>query len=291
YSKENADINYLIANAYFEKEEYQNALIYYNNAVSLNQSNPLYFRDLAITLARTGDREKAESKLLQAKELGLEEPSALLVSGELLLSKGEYNNAISEFNKVINKTDDNEIIFRAYILSSDAYKKNNDINNQISLLETARKNLPVEYQNPILISLANAYSLKSQQNSDEYIEFAKKALDVNLVLYQNGYQSESLLINLSNLYQRLTQFDNALKVLTEAKDKYPESYKVFLRLAFLETDIQSKIEENKRDYTLVANYYNTAKKYYKTAQNNGVSDPEMKKLETIIAKLKEGKWL
>ena len=77
------DIFYLIANSYYELEDYSKAENAMESALKYNQTNNLYFRDYCIILAKQGNLYQAEEALEEAIELGLEDDSIHYAEGEL----------------------------------------------------------------------------------------------------------------------------------------------------------------------------------------------------------------
>lgn len=286
-----AQVNYLIGDAYFNLEQYAAAVNYYLDAVSTDKKNPDLYRDLAIAYARTGELQKAESTIARAVEYGIQDDSSLLVSGELKLAKKDYDNAIRDFKQALATTLDNDIKLRAALMLSDAYKKTVRLAEQIETLEAARQTIPPEQVAPVLQALAAAYSLKAQQDPTVKAVYEKKSLDTYLVLYQNGNPSQTLLLNIANLYQRLKDYSNAERFLLQAEAVEKNNYKVYLRFALLEADRQGTLSEDKRDYKRVKDYYDKAAVLYRPETVKGVSDPEMAQLESLIEKLKDGGWL
>ena len=79
--------------------------------------------------------------------------------------------------------------------------------------------------------------------------------------------------------------------LDEIKKDYPDEYKVPLRQAVFEIELQSDLDENERNYEKAVTYYDEAEKLYKKNRNSGDSDEEMQNLENIIQDLREKGWL
>lgn len=286
-----ADVNHMIGESFFAREEYETAARYYANAIDEDDTNSLYYRDLAIAYARSGDRERAKISVEKAEKAGLEEASLLLVSGELKIAEAEYAGAVVQLEKVLSSSSESEIQFRAYYLIAECYKNLNDIDNQIATLEKARTQFSQDINAPILQQLGAAYSLKAQQSTRQKSEYEKKALDVFLILYQNGNPTETLLTNIAYLYHLSSDFKNAEQFLNEALSVSPSSYRVYVRLALLEADKQSKVTRERRDYGKVGEYYDQAAVLYQPERVKGVSDPEMAQLDALVSKLKEEEWL
>ena len=72
-------------------------------------------------------------------------------------------------------------------------------------------------------------------------------------------------------------------------DKYPDDYRAYKRLAFLEADKQQKKENADRDYMEMKEVYDKALKLYEESRFDG--DTEMQMLENMMRDLADGGWL
>jgi len=286
-----AFVNYFIGDSYFYRQDYASAITYYEDALQADNQNPDFYRDLAISYARAGQTQQAESTLKKAEASGMQSDSLLLVSGELKKANNDNEGAAADFEKVLATTRDEKIRLRVVLLLSDVYKKTQQPDKQIQTLESARQTIPAEQLAPVLQELAAAYSLKAQQNPQQKALYEKKSLDTYLILYQNGNPGQTLLLNIANLYQRLGDYANAEKYLTQAQSVDSGNYKVYLRFALLEAQKQGTYSEAGRDYRKCKEYYDKASALYEPERNKGVSDPEMAQLESVIDQLKQGGWL
>lgn len=97
--------------------------------------------------------------------------------------------------------------------------------------------------------------------------------------------------NLVILYQNENEFDKAAALLDKMAQQFPDDYRVPMRRAFLETDIQAHTDNEKRSYSKTVAYYNQAKAIYEKNVKPGETDPEMQQLEGIIQQLKDKKWI
>ena len=92
--KQAADIFYAQGNAYFEQEQYPDAITAYETALEYNAHKEEIKRDLAISYARGGNLGRAEAL---AKELPSGSASATLLQGEIDFAKGQYDEAVKAF--------------------------------------------------------------------------------------------------------------------------------------------------------------------------------------------------
>lgn len=65
------NIYFLIANSYYEKEDYVSAADYFEEALKNHQDNPMIYQDYTITLAKLGQFERAQEMLDAGNKLGL----------------------------------------------------------------------------------------------------------------------------------------------------------------------------------------------------------------------------
>ena len=61
--------------------------------------------------------------------------------------------------------------------------------------------------------------------------------------------------------------------------------------AFVESDYQSRLDNSRRDYSKVVEYYNQASQLYKANVRQGEADPEMQRLEALMQQLKDNFWI
>lgn len=239
---EHADIQYMLANAYFEQEDYTLAAEYYSKAVDLNQTNYTYYRDYAIALVRIGNLNGASAILEEASELELAKDSICLVEAELALKKENYAQAVNKFKEAISISSDAYLKQRAYILCSEAYRSANDIDNEIAVLEEGRTAVDAGLLNTVISSLGEAYARKAKQSPEYAREYNQKAVECYETLIASGDISYNTRMNLVTLYQTLEQYSKAEEMLTTLETEYPNDYKVHMRYALLLCQIESEKE-------------------------------------------------
>ena len=66
--------------------------------------------------------------------------------------------------------------------------------------------------------------------------------------------------NIAILYQQTERLEEAEAMLNQMIDKYPDDYRAYKRLAFLEADKQQKKENADRDYMEMKEVYDKALK-------------------------------
>ena len=73
--------------------------------------------------------------------------------------------------------------------------------------------------------------------------------------------------------------------------EYGEDYRIYMRYAFQEIDLQEQKESTQRDYTQFAGYYEKAEDLYKEQVKDNNTDAQMQLLEDVYRQVREGGWL
>ena len=284
------DLLYTLGNAYLEVEDYGDAVQTLQRALEAYSQNSLYYRDYAIALAKTGNTEEAEQKLKQATEMGLGETSVYMVQGEIAAAKGEYETAEEYLQKTITTADTDELRRRAILLCDKVYRElgNAYIDQDILLLEQEeqRSGGGMTAKN-LTERLADAYTRKADAEGEHGTGYYQKALDKFFELYESGMVTEQVMENIAILQEQLKEYDQAEEMIQTIIDQYPDDYKGYKRMAFLEADRQQTLKNEDRNYQKVKEYYDLAKERYQEKDQ----DQEMQMLEIMIQELKNGNWL
>lgn len=285
------NIFYVLGNAYMEEADYANAAGCFAEAISRNQNNSLYFRDQAIALAKTGNIKQAENALEQAEDLGLGKDSVYMVQGEIAFAKGEDKEAVKYLRQSILTAESSELWRRAVILCVQAYKRigNEAIDEEIALLEDSIRSLGLESSMQISEQLADAYVRKAQSGPEFADIFYSKALEEFQKLYKQGHSTRQVMENIAVVYQQMDRLEESEEMLNQILEKYPEDYRAYKRLAFLEADKQQKKENKDRDYRKMDELAEKAQELYKESKIEG--DGEILMLERMREELRDGGWL
>ncbi len=284
------NILYILGNSYFEKEDYADAMGCFKKALEWNQGNSLYFRDYAITLAKTGNIQAAENALDTAVALGLGEDSIYMAQGEIAYAKGEDSLTAACLEASIRYAKSEELSRRATLLCVQAYQRlgTDYLDKEIELLEKSENRFGTAVSIHISQQLADAYARKANIPGADAQEYYKKALDKFTQLYEKGYATRQTMENLAVLYQQTDRITEAKDMLLRITQQYPEDYRAYKRLAFLEADIQQKKENQERDY---GNMRELCKKAEELCEKQGMEeDTEMQMLKTMLKDLEEGGW-
>jgi serine/threonine-protein kinase len=275
--KQIGNIDYILGNAYFETEDYPNALTAYEAAVKANPANPEMYRDYAIALARSGSIDRAEELLAEIRGLDMAVDSVNLLRGEIAYAKDNDSEAVALFRDVIRDTGDAYLKSRAYLICDKAYRRMPDsLEEDIALLREAVRDLPSNYALVPKERLADA--LVRGGSYGEAVALFEELLQSGGI----GYQTRQ---NVGVLYQQTGDYQKAREIYAELMREYPDDYRPPLRLAYLVLERQSRLANESRDYAEAVGFYEQAQKLYKT------DDMEMARLESLIAELRRNGWI
>lgn len=286
------DTYYLIANCYFELEEYIEAVVYYQAAVERNGQVSQYYGDYAISLVYCGRIDNAEEVLRQGRERGMGSDYVLLVSAEIESAKGKYDEAIAHFKECIDSTTNQTMKLRAYILCDKTFRKKGDteeiLQESTELLIKATTDVELGDQLLVFERLAQDYiDLASITGNEQYDENALAVLEE---IIKHGWDNDTTHMNKAILLQKSGRLREAEAVLNELIGKDADNYIYYKRLAVLEADIQGTIPNEERDYRQFAKYYNTTMDMYKKTKLE-TNDVEIQWLQQMYEQLISGGWL
>lgn len=287
------NVYYLLGNSYEKQEDYENAAMCYKKAIEIKPDNGDYYRDYAIVLAYAGDLEKARQALETAKSQGLDSVEIDYVQGEILFNEEDFQSAKEIFMNCIEKTKEDYVQMRAYIMVCKCIDSQGDsvtgYSEKIELLEKARKEVSVEYNIGILEQLGQVYSDMGNETDD--VSYYEKAAEVFRQICKQGMGSYDTSYNLAVLYQNMGKFSEASSLLKQMLEQHGENYKTYKALAFLEAAEQEKMDISQRNYTGFCDYYKKAKNLYEQQLKNNANDMEMDKLEELYGQAVSNGWI
>ena len=284
--KGNADVMYVKACSYFELGNYKQAIKSYEQLFRYGSSNYLHYRDYAITLAYNNDEIKANQILQKAIDKGMKEDSIYFAKGEISKAMNRTDEAINYFQLCLEKTEDDNLKERSYVLISDIYRNQNDFIKCRETLANAMNALPVERQ---LISIERLIQVDidlAQKTNDN--SYQKEAIDLLDKVVANHWYTYKTYDNLVILNEKLGNYTQVSKYLSYMKKTYGDDYNINKRYAFLEIDLQKEKSNEERDYESFYKYYKEAKKLYEKEEKN---DSEMQLLDDVYRQVEEGGWL
>lgn len=287
-----ADLDYIMGTCYYEKEEYEKAALYMKNALLKMPSNPIYYRDLAVSLAKHGIIPDAQKALEEAIARGLVNDSIAYVSGEIALNNNIYSAATEFFSKAIDLTKDEDIKRRAFLSMADTYKLAGDVDSQIRILERSQNELKEKDNLVVLELLGDTYTQKGMPLEDgKREEYLKRAVYCFEKLLSLGYKRSYIMRNIAILYQQIGDLSKSEEMLIDMKEAFSDDYKAYMQLAFLYADMESRKDNALRDYSRTKQNYEIAQKYYNDAKARGIDDTEMQVLEGLMDELKDKNWI
>jgi serine/threonine-protein kinase len=201
-----------------EKEDYSNAELNLKNAIDQYSQNSLYYRDYAITLAKQGRVQEAESVLEQATALHLGEDSIYMVQGEIAFAKGDQKAAQEYLLRAVSAAEDDQLRKRAVLLCDRIYRELGTayIDQEIGLLEQEENRFGGAASAMNLSErLADAYARKAEADESVRQEYYEKALERFEYLYENGYSTRQMMENIAILYEQMDQYNEAEDMLMQ----------------------------------------------------------------------------
>ncbi|MBR0091983.1 MAG: protein kinase [Lachnospiraceae bacterium] len=286
------DLYFILGNCYYETGDYPRAVQEFRTAITYNDGNAPYYRDMALSLAITGNTTEAKTVLAQAEKAGLLEEQMALVRAEIASEEHRFEEAVSDFGYCIDHTEDDYVRMRAYVLWSEVYDNMEHsaevLRQKAAVLDRALGELPAEQSAFILEKLIKTEMDLYEDFGEE--ESARKVIDYCQAMLRSGMETQATYNNLIIYHERLAQYEEALDYCNTMESRYPDSYETYKRRARLELRINSTRAEGERDYTLFYNYYDRAQELYREQVTQGRQDPEMQVLETEYQDVKNKGW-
>lgn len=287
-----ADVYYMVANCFFELEEYDEAAAYYEAAVEMDGQVSRYYGDYAISLAYCGRMDEADEVLKKGRERGMGSDYVLLVSAEIEFGKGMYDDAITHFKECIDMTENRTIKFRAYVLCDKAFRKKGE--TEEILLESVelltRAATDVEPSDKLLILERLAQDYMDLGTATEHAEYDSKALEVLDEIVKYGWGNDTTQMNKAILLEKLGRLDEAETLLKGLAEQEPDNYVFYKRLSVLEADMQGEKPKEERDYRQFEEYYQKTMELYENTKL-AANDVEIQWLEQAYSDLKAGGWM
>ena len=284
-----ADVYYLRADSYFRLEQYEDAADAYEDVFRMGTRHTAYYRDYAIALAYAGEEEEAQDVLQEAIDYGLKEDSIYYAKGEIENALGKPDAALQEFGQCISISDDNEMKARAYLMMDSIYEEKGSGTSQRDILLKAKEDLPVEEQMQILEHLA-AVDIELADTTGK-AEYREEAVETLVQIIGQGWGTFTTFDTLAVQYQKQGDLEQAQKTADQMLKDYGEDYRIYMRYAFLEIDVQGLRENASRDYTKFAGYCEKAEELYQQQVKDNNTDEEMQLLEEVYRQVEEGGWL
>lgn len=284
-----AEIYEMAADSAFRLEDYGQSAKMYETALKYSDKAADCYRDLAISYARSGNIEKAESTLEAARSKGMTDDKLELMQGEISFAKGNTDGAFECFERALEMTEDDYIRFRALLvcdkmmMAAEGDIKQNAL-KMTELLKAWQDKISAENSDIVLEMLANEYV-----RAEEY----QKAAEVYEKLLKSGSLGYSLQKNYFNLlFSKLGQYEKCLALLKDMAAANPEDYWVDMNLSYVMISAENaKENQSERDYSQAYDSYKTAEEKYKAFTLNGKTDANMDSLRQAVKELKSYGWI
>jgi len=284
------DIYFILAECYFDREDYTNAVQYYEMSLLNNTSNPNYYRGYAIVLARLGQISDAEGVLDELLLLKPSDDSIYLLRGEIAYATADYDAAVTWFQDALLTINDNYMRQRAYFICAKSYQRLPDrVNDEIELLTSARREFPEQLV--IAEQLADAYIRAARSGGAEAAVYLEQAVELFEGILEKGLVSMRILLNIGVLYQELGSFQAARTIYINMLSDYPDSYLIPLRLTYLTLEEQSHLTNEERNYSEAYRWYIHTRELYDTRPTGAGDDAEMLMLDSLMVELHNNGWL
>ncbi len=282
-----ADVYYLKASGYFEIGAYAESVRAFAQVFEVGGYHSEYYRDYAVALAYDGKEGKARAVLKDAIGYGLGDDSVYYAKGEIEKSVGNTDEALSNFRSCIDTTKREDLKSRAYVMMSDIYRDDLELEQQREILLEAVQSLPVSNQMLLLPRLIQAdIDLADEWDDDACRE---EAISYTGVVIGQGWATYNTYDTLAVLYEKTGELQSASDTLAEMISLFGEDYNIYKRYAFLEIDAQELRANADRDYSAFAGYYERAEELYRKQSDE--SDQEMQLLENVYQQVISGGWL
>lgn len=282
-AKENANLLYLLGNAYYELGEYSLAQDNLKKAVELEPTleNNLV---LGLNYSAQGNYAEAQNVINSLKESGADTNATNYLSGQISRKQGNTAQAEESFKQVISNTSDSNLKVKALLSLSQLYKDQGNNQAVIDLIENSKTDPIISEDFLLKETLAQAYYNLAESSNDNNLY--QKSIDSFKDLLNNGYNQPYIYRNLAIIYEKLDNFSQAYEILDELEEDYPGEAIANIQRAWLELDYQSSKPEYSRNYSDFVNEYNKAK-----TKDDGTYSNEINRLTAAYQELINKGWL
>jgi tetratricopeptide (TPR) repeat protein len=203
--------NYLTCNRlgifYYQEEDYEKAITYYQKAISLNETDAVLWGNLGLAYEKQGNVVEAEKSYLESINLNPDDGGALNRLGLFYYNQQQYDKAISWYKQALEKQPNHAVYLENLAL---AY----DFENQWT------ESLPIYEQ---LVEQADDYYLTWRLGVVYYkTGNIKKALDCFTKIREQYSDDLVYLEYVGSAYELIQDSNKALEVYTDALKISPE---------------------------------------------------------------------
>lgn len=292
---------YLIGSALLQKEQYADAANQLRNAVFYSTDNPDYYRDYGIALVRSGNIDLADEALRQAKALGISDAGLHLLTGEIAGARGTYEEGINAYETCLQLlagagSEAREDSMRAHaligydtMLRTMAPDDPTWMRKRMDMLNGGLAGMThITYRMPVLERFAQVSVAYGNASGDSIA--VESAIGAYREITGSGYATMTEWLNLAVCYQSVGRYDEAKDALLGVTDRYADRYEIYMRLAFIEVDVQYQKPIDDRDYGEFKIYAGKAYNLYRSLPNPP-EDPEFEYLVRTIEEVADKNWL
>lgn len=286
-----SNMYYLYGESLFRLEDYQKAVNGYRTSLMYQQENPSVYRDYAISLVYIDRVEDASRVLEEAIAAGMDQVDVYMVSGEIERMNGNYQEALVDIRNVVDGTEDEYLLQRAYVMGSKTYEDmgtDEALEQDVRWLQEGIAKLAMNNRLLLYQRLAQDYITLGENTSEN--EYYSAAVDVFRQIVESGWDTYMTYNNAVILCMRMGDLEQAEQWALEMQDDYPDHYVTYVRLAYLELEKQNQKENSDRDYAAFDMYYQRAKECYENQVSGNVTDAEMQQLEISRQQVADGGW-
>lgn len=288
-----AGIYDILADSFFESEQYSDAAESWELAIKYNDEIPSYYRNLAVAYVMNNQVDEAEDILDKADDYDLTDDGILLIRAEIEFANGDYLDAEESFEECIRATSDDRTMYMAYVGYSDSItgvmatsgNHANEYNQNLRILQTALSDLPEQYTLSIhkrVADIARRAYIEYMDISDSADSYFDTAISSYEWMAASGWMNEVEYYNYIDLYIKAGDFTNASRVQADMDNAFTDSLLAAESHAFLERQIQLSKPADQRNYAEFNRYYLLAQGI---ANRNGATDERLMRLGEIYAEV------
>lgn len=221
------------------EKEYESAISFFDQSLDYNPDHVLAHSYKATSHYKLDDVDKAISSADEALLRQMDEPNAHFVKGEIFYDDYRDEEAENEYSQVIRKDTENGLAyFKLGVLSLMA-DKNEDAEGLFSRALDLEETLETPY---VLFSYYDRGIARERlENWEDSSEDYRGALDLD-PNYERAY------IQLGRVLYKTKDYDGAIEVLRQGKNRFPESLPIaFLEAKSLDAQYDSDPEEKNTD--------------------------------------------
>ena len=226
---ESADQLFQMAEERFQAKSYENALQLFQDFLQKYPDEamaPAALMKIGIIHSSLGNYEDARAAYLQLTSQYPTSSFAQDAYFEYLFSyyqEAKYNEIIRQAPAVMQNMDSSEHIFRTYVLIGDAYMALGSPIDAIQFYIEAQNRSPVLGQEAVALKIKEAIAQLDSDDIAILLDSAEKKLPMDYLLFQLGLN-----------YAMEEKYDDAIKVLEQFIERYPEHDNASLAKSLIE---------------------------------------------------------